>query len=109
MILSNKNFWGGVVLVLIVGCLVGVPITRRKNLEYAKEQHFKGVVEKIHYNTQGYPTITLNGKKHDLINMKWHRDFIIHTDDTIIKIKGDSRIKLLKPNSRDTIYFNDYE
>ena len=108
MVLSNKNFWSGALFVLIGGFLLGVPITRRKNLEHAKEKHFKGVVEKIHYNIQEYPTITLNGKKYDLTHMKWHRNFMIHVGDTIIKIKGDPRIKLIKPNTRDTIYFNDY-
>lgn len=109
MVLSNKNFWSGIFFVAIGSVLLYSPIRERKEHREAKEAQFKGIVEKIHYDIHQHPTITLNGKEYDLSNMKWHRDFMIHVGDTIIKIKGDLRIKLLKQNSRDTIYFNDYE
>ena len=95
-----------VVIVSILTILLAV-IAFNKNKGFKKKEFywsFKGVVEKVHYTYQGIPYVTVNGKEYNLNGANTTLDYKIKKGDTIIKQKGDIRIKIIRPNSRDTIY-----
>lgn len=73
----------------------------------ALKVHFKGAVDSVYYDAKGNPVVYINHKKRDVYWMTWHRDCIIHKGDTLIKNKGDLRLKLIPANQRDTILFSD--
>ena len=78
-------------------------VDRRKNLNW----NFKGVVEKVWYDKTAFPHVTVNGTEYDLRIAIWDFNIKINKGDTIIKKKGDERILLIRPKTRDTIYPND--
>jgi len=71
------------------------------------DMSFKGAAEKVYYNVKGIPHITINGKEYNLIGTIKNLDYKIQEGDTVIKQKHDLRIKIIRPNSRDTIYDRD--
>ncbi len=65
---------------------------------------FKGPVQKVSYDGQHTPSVTVHYKKYYLYNVQWDRQIKIHVGDTIIKKKDNLLIMLIRKNSRDTIY-----
>ena len=106
MNLRNKNQL--ILFVLIIGSLVvSSIIAAHHKKDYLKDKlnlSFKGAVRKIYYNVKDIPYITVNGKEYNLIGTIRNLDYKIQKGDTIIKQKGDIRIKIIRPDSRDTIY-----
>jgi len=82
---------------------------KRDAVKRARQTQFSGVVEKVRYDIHKYQFITINGTEYDLNGMKWHHNIPVHNGDTIVKQRGDLRIKLLRRNSRDTIMFDDIQ
>nr|WP_294943667.1 hypothetical protein [uncultured Mucilaginibacter sp.] len=82
---------------------------KRDAVKHSSKAQFSGVVEKVRYDIHNYQFITINGTEYDLNGMKWHHNIPVHIGDTIIKQRGDLRIKLLRRNSRDTIMFDDIQ
>ena len=73
-----------------------------------RKWNFKGVVEKVRYDNQKHAYVTVNGTEYFLFYTIWDSDVKISKGDTIIKEPGDLRIKLIKPNSKDTLYDRNY-
>jgi hypothetical protein len=67
---------------------------------------FKGPVEKIWYDDKHIPFVLVNGVEYNLYGTIWHFGDIIHVGDTIIKQKGDRRIRLIRRNTKDTVFYN---
>ncbi len=67
---------------------------------------FKGPVEKVIYDRQHFAHVLINGKEYNLTHAIWNNNVDIFKGDTIIKLKGDRRIKLIRLNTKDTIYFD---
>jgi hypothetical protein len=109
MSFKNRNPWNYIFPVLVGLLIIGGYINRNIQPKLVKKWHFKGPVEKVKYNIQGTPLVTIRGKEYNLYWTIWHNDVKIYKGDTLIKEKGDRRIKLLRQNSKDTIYFNTSE
>jgi len=67
---------------------------------------FKGPVENVWYTEKGIPSVLIHGTEYNLDYMIWHFDDIIHVGDTIIKRKGDLRLRLIRRNTKDTVFYN---
>jgi hypothetical protein len=106
----NNGFQNSLYFRIIACILIISSIIYSKGLkENARNWNFKGPVQKIWYDVKGVPFVTVRGREYNLYNVFWHFNIKIHTGDTIIKNKGDRRIKMIFRNSKDTIYFNDRE
>ncbi len=107
MDLNNKNQARlfALIVSIVTIILAVIAFNNRKNIP-GKEfnWNFKGVVEKVHYNEKGIAYVTVNGKEYNLISMIMDLNYSIQKGDTIIKQKGDYRIKIIRPNGKDTIY-----
>jgi hypothetical protein len=90
-----------VAFLVIVIIFVIASITEPKK---ALEWSFRGPVQKVSYDGQHTPSVTVNHKEYYLYNVKWDREIEIHVGDIIIKEKGDLLIKLVRKNTKDTIY-----
>ena len=102
---SNRfKFVGSIILIAIVVALNFFNKFHQK--ENALQWDFKGPVEKVWYSDKHYPTVVVNNKVYDLYYTTWKFDVEILKGDTIIKNKGDLRIRLIRSNSKDTLYFN---
>ena len=75
------------------------PVKKKEALNW----NFNGAVQKVRYDVKGIPFVTVNGKEYDLYDTFWDFNIKIHKGDTIIKNKGDRRIKVIH-NSKDTTY-----
>ena len=106
MDLNNKN--QTILFTSIIGILVILSIIaahhQKNNLKRRLNLNLKGAVEKVYYDDKGIPSVTVKGKKYDLIGTIVNQDNKIQQGDTIIKQSGDLRVKIIRPNSRDTIY-----
>jgi hypothetical protein len=104
MDLNNRKKVSKIFLVVFfiwaIVILVGKKIENNENLMY----NFHGPVKKIRYNVQGFAHVTIDGKEYDLRITDWNSNIKIFKDDTLIKEKGDSKVKLIRKNSKDTIY-----
>jgi len=78
----------------------------RRRCILAGEGGFTGPVERVWYDNKGYPFVIVNGREYYLGDAIWHFNVKIHKGDTIVKQKGDLRIKIIKPHTKDTIYYN---
>ncbi|MCQ6959462.1 hypothetical protein [Mucilaginibacter aquariorum] len=106
MSFKNRSLWSYIFLVVVGLLIISGYINRNIQSKLVKRWHFKGPVEKIKYNIQGTPLVTIHDKEYNLYWAIWHNDVKIYKGDTLIKEKGDQRIKLIRPNAKDTIYFN---
>lgn len=92
-----------ILLIVVVGILASVALLGTN----ARKWHFKGVVTNVKYDQKGFPTVRVNNKKYYLSRVTWDYTVKIHKGDTLIKEKGDLRVKLIRPNTHDTIYFDE--
>ena len=93
--------------IIIILLLIGYYSGGNSSIEEIKTWDFKGVVQKIAKTlTSNTPIVTINGKDYDLARLHINPGIIIDKGDTIIKKKGDTLIRLIKPNTKDTIYCN---
>jgi hypothetical protein len=78
--------------------------------ERALNYNFNGIVERISYDAQDEPTVIINGTEYDLGCNNWgiHKDKkeTIEVGDSLIKIKGQIFIKLIKRNRKDPATFS---
>jgi hypothetical protein len=106
MDLSNKTqrlVFGLIILSFALSAIISVHSkndSKKKSLNWS----FKGVVEKVHYSDKGIPDVTVNGAEYYLFYTVMDIDYRIQRGDTLIKQKGDLRIKVIRPHTRDTIY-----
>lgn len=108
MILSSHIGWYKYsLIVFIVLILASQYYQSYSGPRNALKAHFKGAVDDVSYDAKGNPSVYVNHKKRDIYWMTWHRDCIIHKGDTLIKNKGDLRLRLIRANQRDTIFFDD--
>jgi hypothetical protein len=75
--------------------------TYHRNLDY----EFDGKVESVFYDVKGTPTIMINKKEYFLTFYDWDIDHQIEKGDSLEKRKGTMLIKLIKFDSKKTIYF----
>ena len=65
--------------------------------EMALNYSFNGVVEKVRYDVQGTPTVTIRGIEYNLVYNKWgNNSDTIEPGDSMRKRRGDIYIKLIK-------------
>lgn len=104
MDLNNKRDQYTLLTIIVFILLVCGLIKKHTEPKKALKWNFKGAVEKVRYDDEGNPWVTVNDKEYFLFYTIWDSNVKIHKGDTIIKEKGDLRIKLIRPNSKDTIY-----
>ena len=97
-----SNFYKIIIAVGVISLFYNIVIEPK----VAAGWDFKGPVEKVWYSEKGTPSITVNGKEYWVFHLIWNNGTKIDKGDTVIKQKGDLRLKLIKPNTRDTIYYN---
>jgi len=107
--LKNRNLWKYSFLIFIIILMIKDYYYDVSGPREAQRSHFKGTVEKVRYDGKMIPYVVIKGKEHRLYNFMWHSSFLIHVGDTIIKKRKDPRIYLIKSNTKDTVYFNDYD
>jgi|GEM_PF-3863806 len=106
MDLSNKTqrlVFGLIILGLALTAIIsihGKNDSEKKSLKWS----FKGAVEKVYYSDKGIPEVTVNGNQYYLFYAVMDINYRIQKGDTLIKQKGDFRIKVIRPYSKDTIY-----
>jgi hypothetical protein len=105
MMVSWSNMYKIIIAVFIFLIFIDIVIKPKKALRWS----FKGPVEKVWYDRKGIPFITIKGKEYDVFYFDWDFETKIEKGDTVIKQKGDLRLKLIRPNTRDTIYYNSNE
>jgi hypothetical protein len=104
----NDVSWWFVLLVVIIFVLyLGGKVGYNNSTKRTMHWRFKGVVQKVWYSEKNYPYVIVAGKEYYLNYTTWHFDVKILVGDTIIKERDDLRIKIIKPGSTDTIYFNE--
>jgi len=86
----------------ILAVITVIVIKRDIFAENTVDWNFKGEVTKVKYDVKGCPTVTVRGKKYYLFNVVLM--YTINRGDTIIKNKGDLRIKIIRRNTKDTLY-----
>ena len=101
---NKSNYFKFLIIIILIVIIISYYIKPK----LVKAWDFKGPVKDVYYDIKGYPTITINGDSYYLFYTMWHIDVQINIGDTIIKKKGDLRIKLIRQNSHDTIYYNDF-
>jgi len=79
-------------------------VRRHFGTEQVLKWNFKGPVEHVRYTNDKPLEITVNRKRYILSYAVWDMDIKIYTGDTVIKEKGSLVIKLIRKNSKDTIY-----
>lgn len=89
------------ILVLIVIC---VQLSTFYTYEWMRYQQFDGTVEDVTYNIKKLPTVTINGKNYQ-IYYPYTFPVQIEKGDKMIKRRGNIRLLLIKPHSKDTIDF----
>ncbi|MEB0260205.1 MULTISPECIES: hypothetical protein [unclassified Mucilaginibacter] len=104
-----RNPWNYIFPIVVCLLIIGGYINKNLQPKLVETWHFKGPVEKVKYNIQGTPLVTIRNKEYNLHWTTWHNDAKIYKGDTLIKEKGDRRVKLIRQNSKDTIYFNTSE
>jgi len=78
--------------------------TKKDSEKTSLNWSFKGIVEKVSYSDKRIPTVTVNGKEYYLFYTIMDIGYNIQKGDTIIKQRDDLRIKVIRPNTKDTIY-----
>jgi hypothetical protein len=109
MSFKNTSPWNYIFALVVSLLIIGGFINRNIQPKLVEKWNFKGPVEKVKYNIQGTPLVTIRDKEYNLYWTIWHNDVKIYKGDTLIKEKGDRRITLIRQNSRDSIYFNTSE
>jgi len=104
---SKKDRYTLLTTIAFILLIIGL-IKRYTEPKKVLKWNFKGVVEKVRYDNQKHPLVTVNGKEYFLFYTIWDSNVKIFKGDTIIKEKGDLRIKLIRPNSKDTLYDRNY-
>lgn len=103
---SKRNLQYGI-YAIIIGIILAIFSHMRNSAIKEIKWQFKGVVTKVWYaDIKHIPIIVVNGKKYNTTYLLWHHDVSIKVGDTAIKDSGDIRLKIIRNNSRDTIYFN---
>ena len=96
-----------ITFVIIIVILLVSYFFQKDPSEEVKSWEFKGVIEKVVIDSpKTSPIIVVNGKKFDLIKIRMNSNVGFYKGDTIIKKKGEIVLKMIKPNSKDTIYCN---
>ena len=62
---------------------------------------FNGRVQKIWYDQKGIPTIEINGKTYNLFYIIWNFGRKISVGDSVIKIKGNKKIRVIFKESKN--------
>ena len=111
MDLNNKlqaRLFAGIVVIVTVFLAIGAFDANKKRFRKRLDINFKGPVESMHYDYQKPPYVIVNNKEYDLVALFiLDLRYTIQVGDTIIKQKVDLRIKIIKPNTKDTIYNRD--
>jgi len=95
------------VAIIIILLLVGYYSAGSSSIDEIRTWDIKGVVQQVSRSmTSNTPVVTVNGKEYDLTGLHTKQGINITKGDTIFKAKGDTVIKLIKPNTKDTIYCN---
>jgi len=97
-----QDFYFRIGLVILFLCLFIYGQGGKKRL---RNSNFKGPVQKVWYDAAGFPIVIVNGKVHFLYDWRFNHE--IREGDTIIKDKGDKRIKVIHRDSKDTLFFYD--
>jgi hypothetical protein len=94
-------------LFVVVIILIFFGLYKRKSIaEKAVRWHFNGPVENVRYDVKRYPWVVINGTEFNLYYTVWDFNVKINKGDTLIKDTGDTRIKLIRQGTHDTISFN---
>jgi len=105
--LDLKNNYRALLLIAVVIILVFFGLYKRKSItEKAVKWHFNGPVENIRYDVKKYPWVIINGTEFNLYYTTWNFNIRINKGDTLIKQANDTRIKLIRQGTHDTISFN---
>lgn len=103
----NTKLWKYSLPLFLVLILISNWYHSVRGPKLARDIHFRGPVTKVYYDQRHHPYITIKGKERNLDWMIWDRYCTINVGDTIIKSKGDLKVKLIKRNSKDTISFTE--
>jgi len=98
---NNFYFWLGIFVLIMF-----FSIQKERQIHEVVSWRFKGAVQKIWYDEKDIPTIVVKGRTYPLVNTFWDFNIKIHEGDTVIKYRGDRRIKVIFRNSKDTVFFN---
>jgi len=91
---------------IIAGCLI-MSYWLHDAREHDKENlniEFAGSIERVEYDLEQYPTITI-GNMNYYIGAGYHTDHQIEVGDSIIKKRGSDVYKLMKRRSNKAIEF----
>ncbi|HEX3387182.1 MAG TPA: hypothetical protein VHS53_18410 [Mucilaginibacter sp.] len=99
---TNIKKYGWIIVVIILVYVVGATFI---NYERVRLLHFNGMVEDISYGQSGSnPEVQINGENYNLWSGFWSINYQkIEKEDKLIKIRGDLHLKMIKPNSKDTV------
>ncbi len=93
--------------IIVILLLIGYFSAGNSSIDEIRVWDFKGVVERVGKSlTSDNVIITVSGKDYDLARLHMNPNIGIYKGDTIIKKKGDLVFRMIKPNSKDTIYCN---
>ena len=67
---------------------------------------FNGIVEKVEYDRQSVPTVTINGKIYYLGSTSWGFNHLISKGDSLLKDSGNMTVKLIKNKNGKVIIFD---
>jgi hypothetical protein len=103
--INVENYYKKARVIILIVFLGSILILSIINYGKSRTSAFNGIVEKVKYNVQGFPTITIKGVEYFLSYNNWAFTVPIEKGDKMIKEKGKMNLKLIKRNGKDTIDF----
>lgn len=67
--------------------------------------HFKVAVKNVRYDLKKYPLVIIADKEYNLYYTTLDFNVQLNRGDTLIKYEGERRVKLIRADSDDTVFF----